>query len=170
MTEKPAATGGSGRPGAPGVAFLLTQLGTHAASRFAERVAEHGLTPPQCGVLGLLRGRPGLSQQELAEILGMLPSRVVALVDELERAGYVQRVRDDVDRRRNALQLTGDGQKVLQVIGRVGRAHEGDLTSALSEKEHTQLLDMLARVAEQQGLTAGVHPGYRTLRPTPARR
>src|SRR3954454_7775979 len=138
---------------APGAAFLLTQLGTHAAARFAERVAAHGLTPPQCGVLRLLRGRPGLSQQELAEVLGMLPSRVVALVDELEDAGYVQRVRDDVDRRRNALQLTDRGLKALQTVGRVGRAHEQEIVGALSPAEHATLVDLLGRIAAQQGLT-----------------
>jgi DNA-binding MarR family transcriptional regulator len=152
-----------------GAAFLLTQLGTHAAARFAERVADHGLTPPQCGVLGLLRGRPGLSQQELADVLGMLPSRVVALVDELEDAGYVQRVRDDADRRRNALQLTGAGQKAVQTIGRVGRAHEQDIVAALSAAEHATLVDLLGRIAAQQGLTPGVHPGYRTFKPAAAR-
>lgn len=38
-----------------GVAFLLTQVGTHAARRFAERVAELDITPP---VAGLLRSSP----------------------------------------------------------------------------------------------------------------
>src|SRR4051812_46669851 len=130
-----------------GAAFLLTQLGTQAATRFAERIAAHGLTPPQCGVLGLLRGRPGLSQQELAEVLGMLPSRVVALVDELEDAGYVQRVRDDADRRRNALQLTESGTKALQVVGRVGRAHEQEMLAALSPAEQATLVELLGRIA-----------------------
>ena len=153
----------------PGAAFLLTQLGTHAAGRFAERVAAHGLTPPQCGVLRLLRGRAGLSQQELAEVLGMLPSRVVALVDELESAGYVQRVRDDTDRRRNALQLTDAGHKAVQTINRVARAHEQEIVAALSPAEHTKLVELLGRMAGQQGLTPGVHPGYRSFKPAAAR-
>jgi DNA-binding MarR family transcriptional regulator len=148
-----------------GAAFLLTQLGTHAAMRFAERVAEHHLTPPQVGVLGLLSGRPGLSQQELADVLGMLPSRVVALVDELEQAGYVQRVRDDTDRRRNALQLTDEGKRTLALTGRIARTHEQDICSALSPDEHELLVGLLTRIADQQGLTPGVHPGYKTLRP-----
>ncbi|HEX3335272.1 MAG TPA: MarR family winged helix-turn-helix transcriptional regulator [Jatrophihabitans sp.] len=148
-----------------GAAFLLTQLGTHAAMRFADRVAEHQLTPPQVGVLGLLSGRPGISQQELADVLGMLPSRVVALVDELEDAGYVQRVRDDADRRRNALQLTDAGRRTLALVGRLGRAHEQDICAALTDEEHETLVVLLGRMADQQGLTPGVHPGYRTLRP-----
>jgi DNA-binding MarR family transcriptional regulator len=149
----------------PGTAFLLTQLGTHAQQRFAERVAALDLTPPECGVLGILRGRPGISQQELAAVLGMIPSRVVPLVDGLERAGLVERVRDDNDRRRNALQLTGAGKHAVEAVGRVGRAHENEITSALSAEERDQLYELLSRIADRQGLTPGVHPGYRTLRP-----
>ena len=78
------------------------------------------LTPPECGVLGILSGRPGMSQQQLSETLGMIPSRVVPLVDGLEDAGLVQRARDDTDRRRNALQLTDAGRRALTAIGRVG--------------------------------------------------
>jgi DNA-binding MarR family transcriptional regulator len=151
-------------------AFLLTQLGAHAAARYAERIAEHGLTPPQTGILGLLRGRPGISQQQLAEILGMLPSRVVAFVDELESAGYVERVRDGVDRRRNALELTTDGKAVLRTIGTVAKAHDTEICAALSSAEHKTLTALLTRIADQQGLTRGVHPGYRSLRPPAARR
>jgi DNA-binding MarR family transcriptional regulator len=151
-------------------AFLLTQIGTHAAKRYGERIGEHGLTPPQTGILGLLRSRPGISQQQLAELLGMLPSRVVGFVDELESAGLVERVRDGADRRRNSLDLTATGKAILRTIGTVARAHDADICAALSEKEHATLKALLTRIAAQQGLTPGVHPGYGTLRPPAARR
>lgn len=157
------------QPG-PGIAFLLTQLGTVAAARFAERVAEHGLTPPQCGVLRLLRERGPMSQQTLAETLRMLPSQVVLLVDELEYADLVRRVRDDTDRRRNALQLTDAGTRALQVIGRVSRAHEQELVGDLSVEQRETLKTLLAHLADAHGLVSGVHPGYRTMRKAPARR
>jgi DNA-binding MarR family transcriptional regulator len=156
--------------GPGGAAFLLAQLGAHAATKFAQRIGAHDLTPPQAGILGLLRANEGLSQQALAERLGLLPSRVVAFVDELERLGLVRRVRDADDRRRNALQLTDAGRAAVTTIGRVAREHEADLTAALSTAERAQLVALLGRVAEQQGLTPGVHPGYRTMRPPAARR
>ncbi len=153
-----------------GAAFLLAQVGAHAAMRFGERVDEIGLSRPQSGILGLLTAHPGTSQQELAQLLGMLPSRVVALVDGLEEAGLVRRVRDEVDRRRNTLVLTPAGKAALQKVGSVARAHEEDVTSALSPTEREQLVGLLERVADQQGLTPGVHPGYKALRPSTAKR
>jgi DNA-binding MarR family transcriptional regulator len=146
-------------------AFLLTQVGTHAAQRFAERIGEHGLTPPQTGILGLLRSNPGISQQRLAEVLGMLPSRVVALIDELEAAGLVERTRDGADRRRNSLALTAAGAAALRTIAMVASAHDDETCRALDTSERAVLAEMLTRIAADQGLTPGVHPGYRTLRP-----
>lgn len=166
-----AGRGGSRSPAPPqSTAFLLAQIGAHAAQRFAERIGEQGFTPPQAGILGLLRARANLSQQELAQLLGMLPSRVVAFVDDLESAGLVRRVRDDTDRRRNALVLTDAGSRALATIGSVGRAHDEDICQALGKRERQQLAGLLARIAEQQGLRPGVHPGYRSVRPSAARR
>ncbi|HEY2299352.1 MAG TPA: MarR family winged helix-turn-helix transcriptional regulator [Jatrophihabitans sp.] len=150
-------------------AFLLTQVGTRAAQRFAERIGEHGLTPPQAGILGLLRSNPGISQQRLAEVLGMLPSRVVAFIDDLEAAGLVERTRDGADRRRNSLDLTAAGAAALRTIATAASAHDDETCRALDTSERAVLTELLTRIAADQGLTPGVHPGYRTLRPPAAR-
>ena len=74
-----------------GVAFLLAQIGHHAAGLFAERMEQLDLTPPHAGILRAIAAEPGRSQQALSRQLGLLPSRVVAYVDELEDRGYVER-------------------------------------------------------------------------------
>lgn len=150
------------RPGS-GVGFLLAQLGAHAASRFADRVAEIGLSPPLTGLLAAIARDPGSSQQQLATRLGLLPSRVVSFVDELEGRRLLRRERSSVDRRQYAIYLTEDGQQTMRRIGSLARAHDHDLCRALDQPERDQLADLLARIADQQGLTPGVHPGYRQL-------
>lgn len=146
----------------PGAAFLLTQLGTFAAGRYAESVAELDLTAPLTGVLRLIAVQPGLSQQALAGVLGAAPSRVVAWVDDLEGRGWVERVRDPQDRRVNVLQLTAGGRAALAKVGTVARAHEKRMTAPLDAAERAQLTALLERLAEHHGLTQGVHPGYRS--------
>jgi DNA-binding MarR family transcriptional regulator len=118
----------------------------------------------------ILQGRPGLTQQALAEVLGMVPSRLVALIDELEERGLVERRDNAEDRRRHALHLTEAGRSALGAIGRVSREHEQALLAALSADEQRQLGALLQRVADQQGLTRMVHPGYAQLRRGPASR
>ncbi|MDD7965266.1 MarR family winged helix-turn-helix transcriptional regulator [Actinomycetospora lemnae] len=148
-----------------GSAFLLTQLGTHAAQAFAQRIGELDLTPPQTGLLRAIAGAPGSSQQALADRLGTPATRLVALVDGLEERGLVERRRNPADRRLHAVHLTDAGTALLADIGRVAREHDDDLLAALDPGERARLRELLAKVAADRGLAPGVHPGYRTLPP-----
>jgi DNA-binding MarR family transcriptional regulator len=149
-----------------GAAFLLAQLGAHAAGRYAEKVAQLELDPAQTGVLHLVAREAGLSQQALADRLGVVPSRVVALVDGLEGRGWLARRRSTTDRRSYELHLTDAGRELLGRLREVAAAHEREVTAALDADERAQLVGLLRRVADQQGLTPGVHPGYRRLPPS----
>jgi DNA-binding MarR family transcriptional regulator len=144
-----------------GLAFLLAQVGAHAAARFGERLAPLGLTPPHAGILRVINQDDGLSQQALGEKLGMYPSRLVAVLDELERRGLIERRDRPADRRSYALHLTEAGRGALGQIGRISREHQDALCAALDESERAQLAGFLRRVVAEQGLTPGVHPGYR---------
>jgi DNA-binding MarR family transcriptional regulator len=152
---------GPARPPAARAAFLLTQLGTHAAARFAERIAELDLTPPQTGLLRAVAVAPGRSQQAMARHLGTPPSRLVALVDGLDERGLIERRRNPDDRRLHALYLTDAGHDMLRRVAEVGRAHEDEICAALRDDERMTLTDLLSRIAADHGLTPGVHPGYR---------
>jgi DNA-binding MarR family transcriptional regulator len=144
-------------------AFLLAQVGAHAAATFAERLSVLALTPPHVGILGAISRSEGLSQQALCERLRVMPSRLVALVDELEQRELVERRDKPEDRRAYALHLTEKGRSTLKGIGRVAREHQQALCAALTEKEREQLAGLLQRIADQQGLTPGVHPGFSRL-------
>jgi DNA-binding MarR family transcriptional regulator len=146
-----------------GVAFLLAQLGHHAATLFAEEIATIELSPPHAGILRAIANEPGRSQQALSDQLGMLPSRVVVYVDELQERGYVERRRNPNDRRLHALYLTAAGKKLMRKLSALARQHELRLTAALNPEQRGALRTLLATVAQQQGLTPHVHPGYRTL-------
>ena len=73
-------------PRQPGVAFLLAQIGTHAGELFAERLKPLELVPAEAGILRILAASSGISQQALAQMLGMYPSRLVAVIDTMERS------------------------------------------------------------------------------------
>ena len=144
-------------------AFLLSQVGSHAGRKFAERLARLRLSPPHAGIFGVLRKSGGLSQQGLAEVLHMHPSGLVAIIDELEERGFVKRQDSLDDRRTYELRLTDKGQRSLRDIGRVAQEHNESLCAALSPHEREQLTGFLQRIADEQGLTPGVHPGFSRL-------
>lgn len=152
--------------GASSPAFLLAQVGAHAAAQFAERLEAIGLVPAHAGILRLIDASQGLSQQALGAELRVLPSRLVLLIDDLEHRGLVERRDHPSDRRSHALYLTTKGRDALKAIGRVAREHQAALCAALSDDERTQLAQLLRRIADQQGLRPGVHPGFSRLRPS----
>jgi DNA-binding MarR family transcriptional regulator len=139
---------------------LLSQVGAHAAMRFAQRLGPLGLTPPHVGILRALSESAGMSQQQLATLLGLHPSRLVSLVDDLEGRGLAERRDSPEDRRTHALALTEDGKKALAEALRISAKHQDELCAALDPKEREQLAAMLEKIAQQQGLAPGVHPGF----------
>jgi DNA-binding MarR family transcriptional regulator len=144
-------------------AFLLAQLGAHAASQFAERLGVLELTPADAGILRLLRVEAGPSQQELATRMQIHPSRLVAILDNLEKRGLVERKAHTHDRRLYSIQLTKNGDEILEKIGKVAREHQDTLLFALGKEERDALAGLLLKIADQQGLVRGVHPGYQQL-------
>src|SRR5215813_13612369 len=163
MVQKNRSRGVSEQKPRGSTAFLLAQIGAHVATQFGERLNCLQLTRPHAGILRLIGMTPGLSQQELARRLAILPSQLVALLDELEERGLIERRQDATDRRTYALHLTTAGRNVLEQIGRIAREHDDAVCAALHVDERQQLYALLGRIAEQQGLTPGVHPGYRSL-------
>jgi DNA-binding MarR family transcriptional regulator len=147
-----------------GTAFLLAQVGAHAAARFADRISALGLIPADVGLLRMIATQPGRSQQSVAEELGVVPSRVVALVDSLERKGLIERRRNSQDRRNYALHLTTEGTHVMTKMRAIGSAHEDEICAGLNDAQRRQLAELLETIAARQGLTPGVHPGYQQAR------
>ena len=170
------------RPPRPtGAAFLLAQLGAHAADRFAERIEGLGVAPRHAGILRVVATTPVCNQRLLAKRLGVLPSRMVILLDELTEKGLLERKRSTKDRRHSEIILTRRGQRMLENIygvdpdkimpqkgeleklSRLAAEHEADLCAALTAKEREDLAALGRKIVHQQGLTPDVHPGYRKL-------
>lgn len=141
-------------------AFLLSQLGSLAAGTFADLAGEAGFTPQQAGVLRLVASEPGISQRALADRLGAVPSKVVALIDELQERELVLRTRSAQDRRHHELTLTDAGKGALRALREVAERQEALLMDGLDDTERAQLHALLAKLAAERGLTPGVHPGY----------
>jgi DNA-binding MarR family transcriptional regulator len=141
------------------VAFLLVQLGTHVAGLFGERLKPLGLEQRQAGMLVRLAQNNGRSQQAIAELMGVNPTRMVFLTDELEKLGLVERRRNPADRRSHALYLTEAGTAMLARVREVARAHEAAVTAGLTGAERDQLISLLQRLAREQGLAGQALPG-----------
>ena len=145
------------------VPFLLSQVGAHVSATFADLVAPLGLKPYHAGILSVLGGNAGITQQALADLLGVFPSRLVGLLDDLGRLKLIERREIPSNRRSHALHLTKAGRDTWAKIGKLAVQMQEDLCAALNEGEREALADLLKRVAAQQQITPGIHPGYRRM-------
>jgi DNA-binding MarR family transcriptional regulator len=142
-----------------GLGYLLVQLGFHVARRFSERLAPLGLEPRQFGMLTRLAANEGRSQQAIGEMMGLNPTRMVFLVDDLEQRGLVERRRNPADRRSHALYLTELGRAKLRETQQASAGPEGQIGSSLTEQQRSQLTRLLRRLAEEQGIADDSLPG-----------
>ena len=140
-------------------AYLLVQLGFHVARQFSERLAPLGLEPRHAGVLFRLAANEGLSQQAIGELIGLNPTRMVFLVDELEQRGLIERRRNAADRRSYALYLTAQGREKLREVQASGSRHQDEIGGSLIRDERVQLTSLLRKLAAEQGITEDDFPG-----------
>jgi DNA-binding MarR family transcriptional regulator len=159
------ATASPATPEHGGFAFLLVQLGMEAARQFAQQLAPLGVEPRHVGMLTRLAANEGKAQQVIGELIGLNPTQMVFLVDELEGRGFVERRRNPADRRSYALHLTPAGRDMLSKVQEAGRVHQARLGASLSDSEREQLTELLRRIARDQGITGqslpGIPPGRR---------
>jgi DNA-binding MarR family transcriptional regulator len=148
------------KPARRALGLVLSQLGTHAALSFGREIAGLGISPPHLGMLRWIHANGGKNQRELASHLGVVPSRMVVLLDELESKGLVARERSLKDRRSQQLQLTRKGSLLLEKVERIAAAHDADLGSSLTPPEREMLIELCAKLAAHRGLTPDGHPGY----------
>jgi DNA-binding MarR family transcriptional regulator len=140
-------------PGAPAVALndRLGYLIKHAHQRLNEltsrALAPLGITGRECAVLLVIDDRIPLSQQDVAQQLGVDRTTMVALLDELETKGFVERRQDLEDRRRNVVAVTKHGRAVLQKAASATADAEREFFASLTPDaaaEFTRALRTLA--------------------------
>ena len=130
------------------IGYQLRRAQVRVFNDFSRHMADLDLTPGQFGVLALINANAGLNQSELGNAMGVDRSTVVSVIDRLERLGLAERRPAPNDRRSYALYLSEKGKKILAMARRRVMQHEKDIARHLSEEEHTLLLSLLKRLAE----------------------
>ncbi len=139
------------------VGFQLSSLGHAVAAQFSARLTPVELEPRQFALLRRVAIHEGGSQQAMGERLGIPPSRMVALVDELERRKLIERQPSPSDRRAHALYLTPAGKRLLAKATELAASYEREITQDLDADERALLLEQLDRVAQRVGVPPGMH-------------
>jgi DNA-binding MarR family transcriptional regulator len=124
--------------------YLLQKAAKRSLHDLEAALADLDLTARQYLVLAMIEAEGSRSQQDLAGFLGIDPTVLVKLVDQLEERGVVKRTRFENDRRQHRITLTTEGKRLLadaytrqvkaerELTKRIG-ARRNDLRALLAE-------------------------------------
>ena len=127
---------------------LLFRLWRVSHTRTAEALESLGLTTALFALLNVLGTREGAIQQELGSAMGVDPSTMVSLIDQLEAAGLAERRPRPTDRRAREVAITPKGRRMLKQARELALQVEDDVLRGLSEAERRRLLALLRRALD----------------------
>jgi len=130
--------------------YLVRRLQVWIFQDFERALARYDIRPGQYSVLVVIEANPGLSQADLADALGIQRTRLVLLLDDLERRGLIRRLRLPSDRRYHALALTRGGQKKLKRIKSLAAIHEARVEEVLGPGKRGVLIPILREFIRAQ--------------------
>jgi DNA-binding MarR family transcriptional regulator len=124
---------------------LFFRLWRASHTRIAAALETIGLTPALFALLNVLGAREGAMQQEIGSAMGIDPSTMVSLIDELERAGLAKRRPHPTDRRAREVVITPKGCRLLERGRRMADHVEDEVLHGLTAAERRELMRLLRR-------------------------
>lgn len=125
-------------------AYILVQ------EDFRRALAGEGLSARTFSALAIVMQYPDITQAEVARLLGVDRSGMVAITDDLQARGYLIRRPDASDRRVQALAPTEAGRLVFERTRDKVQAHEQKLFAHFSAEEQQTLLALLRKIRNGQ--------------------
>ena len=122
-----------------------TEFNARALARTA------GLTPSQMIILRTINSLNSISPSTIAKEASITQATVTALLDKLERRGFVKREKDSVDRRRVIVSLTTEGEAALLLAPDVLQDRFQKRFDKLEAWEQSMIIANLERVAALLG-------------------
>lgn len=148
MSTSPRPTGRTVRSHDDVLGYLIKHVHLELERRSDAALAGLGVTSRDLGALRVIAGGEATSQQDVARVLGVDRTSMVALLDALEGRGIVARRPSEHDRRRNVVGLTGAGRRLFDRAESASLAVEQDFTSSLGTRAATELRHSLRRLLQ----------------------
>jgi len=126
--------------------FNLRRAHQCAWRQYVAVIGEKEIRPGLFSLLVLVEANPGIAQIELGTHLGVDKASIVALLDRLEEAGMLERLRSTRDRRRQGIYLTTRGGEALESLLAEVRTLERRMASRFTRPEFDLLLSFLRRL------------------------
>jgi DNA-binding MarR family transcriptional regulator len=123
--------------------YLLKHAFTGLAELMESALASLSISGRELAVLRVIAEDGPLSQQDVVRELNVDRTTMVAMIDSFEDRGLVRRTPHPADRRKNVVELTAPGRKVLAAATPLVDEAERRFLAALSEADVRRLKQLL---------------------------
>jgi DNA-binding MarR family transcriptional regulator len=128
---------------------MVTRLGRQLIAVEQPILAEHGVTMWGYIVLSALARTDGSAvrtQAALARAIGADKTRIIPVLDDLQKRGYIERQPDPADRRVHLLALSGAGREVYAGVRAAIRREEERMLGQLPVEDRAAFLRVLQQL------------------------
>lgn len=136
-----------GAPAFPCVCAAIRRAGRTITRRYDAILKPVGLKITQFSMLANIGRNPGISVSRLAELLLMDQTTVTRNLGVLEKAGYVQLLQTDADRRSKRVEITAAGRDKMAQARPYWQQAQREIEGELGGERITALLEIFARLA-----------------------
>lgn len=124
------------------IALIRAREGVMAPIR--DMLAETGITEQQWRVLRVLSEYGPLDTSTLANRASLLFPSLTRIATTMRKKGLITQTRDEVDRRRQFIAITPEGQKIIDDYAEQSAQIVAQFRATLGDAQYEQLLDLLA--------------------------
>ena len=134
-----------------GLGMLLRDGNAAFNKALRDGLARHDISFSEYQHLRQLWQADGLAQVELSQRIGIATASSTAVIDQLERRGFIRRKRDASDRRRIIVSLTPPGRALEKPLEACAIAVNMRARNGLSRTEVASLFDLVHRITGNLG-------------------
>lgn len=130
------------------IGFLIAKVRNTLKSEFEKELKPYALSYAHRIILIRLSEKNGLTQKELAQDTYFEQSNLTLMLDKLELKGLVKRTEKENDRRAYSVMITPEGEKLRDVLVRMGERIMEKALWGLSSEQKEEFSEMLQRIDE----------------------
>ncbi len=122
--------------------------------QFLKQVEDAGLTAKMLTYLNEIHKKGHPTSTELACALGLSKPSITAIVDKLEKLGYIEKIQSDEDRRSAHIHLTEKGRELAKTHDEAHRNMADIFTENLNKKDLNTLETILNKAIQKMTSSA----------------
>jgi DNA-binding MarR family transcriptional regulator len=127
------------------IAFKINQTANKINNKFNTLLQKYDIAPEQRATLEIIKYEKDVNQTKIANILAKDKTTISRTLATLEKKGFI--VKKQIDKRTNLIELTLEGEKILEESAFLVKEFRKKISSNLDENEINKIVELLEKVA-----------------------